>query len=51
MESLFQELLEKGLIEVARFNLNWTVGLASSVLYRLQPWELDLFVKNIWRWN
>ena len=51
METLFQELLDKGLVEVNRANINWTVRLAGSVLYRLQPWDIDLFIKETWRWN
>lgn len=51
LTTLFQELLDKGLIEVARINPHFTVSLASSKPYILSVWELDYFKKEKWRWN
>ena len=51
MESLFQELLDKGLIEVARASSNFTLALANSVSYKLEVWEIDCLLKENWRWN
>jgi len=50
-ETLFQELLDKGLIDVIRKNPRWIVSLASSIPYKLSVWELDYFRKEIYRWN
>ena len=51
LETLFQELLDKGLIEVARVDPRFTIALASSRPYRLSIWELDYFMKETWRFN
>ena len=51
LDTLFQELQDKGLIEIARIAPRFTISLASSKPYKLSIWELDYFRKEIWRWN
>jgi len=50
MESLFEEMVNKGLVEAVK-GTKFTVALASSVPYRFYPYEIDRMFREIWRFN